>query len=1276
MSTPYWSNRLSAVPPALELLASGTRLRSRSSAPRLRPMGASALEGLGALEPRDEAALAAMLCLLYRSTRQADLVLGVFEEGLCMPLVLRLSGQPSFEELTQTIAAELREARKHAAPLAQILEAAQCSSVQELFQAAVLLRGDAPGECASLELCLQLEAGQWSYDSQLFDDEHIERMAQHFEVLLGSIHSDPGAPIGKLGLLSPAERELILETWNDKAMDFPREVCLHQLFEAQAQAAPDAVAARFDGKSLSYGELERRANQLAQHLIGLGVEPDSIVGISMERSFEMVVGMLAIAKAGAGYLPMDPSYPKERLSYMLKDSRVGVVLTQKHLADSLPKSEAKCVMLDAERAQIERHSDQAPQVAVNSENLAYMIYTSGSTGAPKGVLLNHQGRVNNFLDFNRRFDVGPGDALIALASLSFDMCAYDVFGTLAAGATIVLPHPSEMQDPVAWGRLIAAEKVTTWHTAPAMLKMLVEHLESAGGAAAASLRLVLLGGDWIPLSLPDRLRALVQEVQVISMGGATECSMDSTIYEVLAVDPAWKSIPYGEPMWNQLAYVLDEDFEPLPAGVPGELYLGGIGVGRGYFERPELSAERFLKNPFLEDPSERMYRTGDLARWMPDGNLELLGRLDNQVKIRGFRIELGEIEARLCAHPAVKEGVVVAREDAAGEKRLTAYVIQDPAWTGPEDGAQDAASEQVQGWQAVYDNAYAKNTGANESEDTDPTFNIVSWDSSYTNEALPMEQMRHWVETTVERIACQKPERVLEIGCGMGLLLFRLAQDCSLYMGTDFSQVALDYVQRQADKMQLSQVRLESRWADDFEGIEENSLDSIVLNSIILDFPSVEYLMQVLRGSVQAVRAGGTIFVGDVRCLPLVDTYQSSVQLFQAEDSVQASEINARVGRLVRQEEELLLDPQFFEWLASELPEVSHVRIQLKRGAHTNELTAYRYDVTIYVGDGQASGATQDLGQVKRVEGHAIQSLERLRAVLETHPDQRVLIQNLPNARTQRDARALELLASADSSAGEIRARLDALDSAEGRGIAPEELWQLAGELGMACDLRWAAPSAGARFEGRMDAMLVRDAAERDPALPLFDEGHELKAGTQAADYANNPTLNKLARQLGPEVKKSLARELPDYMVPAIFVPLDAMPLSPNGKVDRKRLPEPDTSRPDIEAPFVEPRGPLETVVAGIWTDVLSLDRVGVEDAFLELGGHSILAVQIQSRLNEILPFGITLPDLFEARTVARLAQRIRDLGRAVDVDAEEVCTMLLSIELMSIDEIEAQIGS
>ncbi|MFT5289279.1 MAG: amino acid adenylation domain-containing protein [Planctomycetota bacterium] len=1274
-----WSECLASLPPALELPTSCARvadqpfsaLRTRAAVPAemaARLVALASEEGA----TNGELALAATVLLLMRTTRQADLVLGAFDGTDLRPLRLDLSGGPSFAELiklVRTAADEASESRltEIAAHLnisaTDILQAAS-GAATEGWNVAERVPG--------LDLVLVLESDgndlAWVLEAngELFDEALCTRMLGHLSTLLAGALAVPDSPVAMLPFLSGDERRLVLEEFNAKTVDFPLDATLHSLFETNVAAQADAIAARHRGETLTYGELEQRANQVARHLRDLGVENDTIVGISCDRSFEMVVGLVGIAKAGGAYLPMDPAYPKERIELMLNDSKVGVILTQRHLRDSMPATNAKLVLLDTDRTTLDALPNTPPDVTVEATNRAYVIYTSGSTGAPKGVVLNHRGRVNNFLDFNGRFDVGGGDCLIALASLSFDMCAYDVFGTLAAGATIVLPAQETMQSPADWAKLLNDEQVSIWHTAPALLKMLVDHLESNPEEAPTHLRLVLLGGDWIPVDLPDRLRALRPNVQVISMGGATECSMDSTIFEVLDVDPTWNSIPYGEPMRNQLAYVLDDQLEPLPIGVPGELYLAGIGVGDGYLGRPELTAERFLANPFgspvAGDTNPRMYRTGDLARWMPDGNLELLGRVDNQVKIRGYRIELGEIEARLRNHPAVKEGVVVARADSTGEKRLVAYVVQDPNWTGPDEetGSEDAASEQVEQWQAVYDNAYAKNASA---DVEDPTFNIVSWDSSYTNTALPTEEMRLWVDQTIDRIERHSPGRTLEIGCGMGLLLFRLAPKASFYMGTDFSKVALDYVQTHADRLGLPQVKLDSRWADNFEGIDDDSLDAIVLNSIILDFPSMDYLMEVLRGSVKAIRPGGVLFVGDVRSLPMLRPYQSDVQLFQAADDLSAEGLRGRLARLLRQEEELVIDPQFFQWVAQAIPGIGRVQIQLKRGSFTNELNAFRYDVTLFVGE----GATAPTSEARRLDWSELGSLQSLEENLKAASDDYFVISEVTNARTLSGVNAAKTLSSVDAGtlASSVRDTVAAAVKLSA-GINPEDVWALAERIGWRCDIRWSASAD----EGRFDIALQRGG---DEPTVLFAAGHAVNPTARASDFANNPMAGKLSRQVGPALKKALVTELPEYMVPAVIVPLEAMPLSPNGKVDRKALPEPDTSRPDVEVPFAAPSTPLEEIVTEIWIDVLGLDRIGVDDPFLDLGGHSLSAVQIQAGLGEVFPFEIPLPEIFETKTVANLCLRITALGHQAGIDAEEIAHMLQEIDLLTDEELESQ---
>ncbi|HST62423.1 MAG TPA: amino acid adenylation domain-containing protein, partial [Longimicrobium sp.] len=405
----------------------------------------------------------------------------------------------------------------------------------------------------------------------------------------------------------------------------------------------------------------------------------SRVGICVERGPRVVEAILGVLKAGGAYVPLDPTYPPERLAHMMATAGVRVLVTEQALAASLPDVAGR-ILLDADGAAIAAESDARPEGGATPENLAYVIFTSGSTGQPKGIALRHRGVMNNLADLNVAHGIGPADRVLLLSSLSFDMSVYETLGILAAGGAVVIPRPAELRDPAAWAALCRRHGVTLWNSAPALLGMLTEHVEAHPAAAPAGLRLAFLGGDWVPVPLADRVRAWAPEMRdFIVMGGATEASIHSLIHRVGEIDPAWRSIPYGVPMANQRAWVLDRHLREVPVGVAGELFLGGMGLARGYTGRAGFTAERFLPDPHGGEPGSRLYRTGDRARYGADGVVELLGRIDHQVKIRGFRIEPGEIEAALRRHPAVARAVVVARAD-GGESRLVAYLLPaDPA---------------------------------------------------------------------------------------------------------------------------------------------------------------------------------------------------------------------------------------------------------------------------------------------------------------------------------------------------------------------------------------------------------------------------------------------------------------------------------------------------------------------------------------------------------------------------------------------------------------------
>ena len=667
--------------------------------------------------------LAAFEVLLYHYTGQEDILVGSPVAGrlqsqfrgivgYCVnQVVLRgdLSNNPSFKEFIIQIRQTVLEALTHQDyPLALLVEKLQphrdpsrspifqagfalqqlqhSQDLQKLFVneiekevdwGGLKLRAFAiPQYEGQFDLTLEMMEvsssvfGTFKYNTDLFDGSTIERMAGHFQNLLSAIGSNPQLSVRELPLLSDAERHQLLVEWNDTAREYPSDKCIHQLFESQVEKTPLSVAVVFKNQQLTYYQLNQRANQLAHHLQSLGVGPEVLVGICVERSLEMVVGLLGILKAGGAYLPLDPNYPAERLSYMLADSAVEVLLTQKSLLESLPEHQARVVCLDSDWRTIEQNSLENLEVGVCGDNLAYVIYTSGSTGKPKGAMISHQAIANHMFWMLQTFSLTKLDKVLQKTPFSFDASIWEFYAPLLVGAQLVIAKPGGHQDSDYLIEVINQQKITVLQLVPSLLRML---LETRGLAICQSLKRVFCGGEPLSVELYCRFKQQSQAT-LHNLYGPTEACIDTHFY-TCQEGIRQKTIPIGRPIVNTQTYILDHHLQPVPIGIAGELHIGGDGLARGYLNRPQLTQEKFIPNPFSNSQSERLYKTGDLARYLSDGNIEFLGRLDNQVKIRGFRIELGEIESILNTHPQIQQAVVTAREDIPGNKRLVVYVV-------------------------------------------------------------------------------------------------------------------------------------------------------------------------------------------------------------------------------------------------------------------------------------------------------------------------------------------------------------------------------------------------------------------------------------------------------------------------------------------------------------------------------------------------------------------------------------------------------------------------
>ncbi|MCP5150486.1 MAG: amino acid adenylation domain-containing protein [Chromatiales bacterium] len=1123
-----------------------------------------------------------------------------------------------FEKLVEALAPERDLSRN---PLFQIAFALQNASQESLDLEGLTLR-QMPLAAVTTRFDLELHA--WPqpdglrfisfYRRDVLDATTVSRILAQLERLLAEMVAHPDARIDDLALLGPQERAGHATGLERPRTDYPREATVATLFTEQARRAPDAIALEMDGASVTYRELEHQTARWARRLRELGVGRDVAVGVMSTRGVDMVVAWLSVLRAGGAYVPLDPDHPASRLALMLEDSAAPVLLVQRALRGRLPAFDGPVLLLDEPPSGV-GVADDVDDPA-RAQSLAYIMYTSGSTGVPKGVAVPNRAVVRLVRDTDY-CQPTSADRIVQASNASFDAATFEVWGALLNGATLVGVPREVTLSPGAYAAFLARERISVMFVTTALFNQIAHELPKA----FAGLRTVMFGGEAVdPSAVRKVLAGGGAPEHLLHVYGPTESTTFATWHRVRQVAEDAVTVPIGKPIANTSTYVLDSNRRPVPNGVPGELWLGGDGLAREYWRRPELTAERFVVDPFAAEPDARMYRTGDRVRVNVDGDIEFLGRIDHQVKIRGFRIELGEIEAALLDEAVVREAAVLCREDTPGDKRLVAYVAPDQRSIAAV--TERSGSEHVGEWRSLYERLYG-----GDPESGDLGFDIVGWNSSYTGEPIPAPEMREWVEATVARIRRLGPRRVLEIGCGTGLLLARIAPHTERYVGTDFSAAAVARIRALAARdPSLAAVEALEREGRDFSGLASASFDTVVINSVTQYLPNVDYLIDVLERAATVVRPGGRIFVGDVRSLPMLPAYHAAVQLHRAADTDTAQALAERVERQLEQENELVVDPRLFHLVARRTPGLGSVDVMMKRGHAHNELTQFRYDVVIHVGEAAAAPAPRWIDWTAEA-----MTLERLEGLL-TAADGDLGLAGVPNGRVAGAVATLGRLQEEQAGLDVATLRAQALAVTES-AVEPEALWAMAANRGYRLEMTF----GGRRGHDRMDALFRRaesvpDAAPYWPPTALDDD-------LTAAALATNPLRGKLAREVVPTLRDGLERRLPEYMVPSTFVLLEALPLNANGKLDRNALPRPQQSRELLGGNYQAPRDEVEARLAGIWAQLLGVDRVGVTDDFFDLGGHSLLATQVVSRVREA--FGVELPlaNLFGNATVESVAR-------------------------------------
>lgn len=1032
------------------------------------------------------------------------------------------------------------------------------------------------------------------YRTDLFTQNLIEDMSITIKSFLTNLLTESNKTISSINLLDKKKKQNIIQKTTSKKISYADNKNIHRIFEEQVTKSSNKTAIIFQNSCIKYHELNEKSNQIANYLRNLGVVKGETVGIALNRSANTIICILAVLKSGGSYLPIDVEFPKKRVSSIIKNAKIKYLITEKNILEQYESFNIPFIINIDSLKHIFNSYSKSNIVRRNESlnDLAYVIYTSGSTGQPKGVAIKHQSLVNyiKWADEyypNSQRSIGT----ILHSSVAYDMSITSIFLPLIRGQAILVL--AQQQNILSYNPDLENYKNFCFlKLTPSHLKII--DLKTLGRIHFNSL---IIGGEDLQYDLLLSKKSMAKNFY--NEYGPTEATVGSSVYNCSRFLKTGK-VPIGKPISNAEMYILDKYLQPLPIGAIGEIYIGGSVLAKEYLNNSEMTKNKFVSNSFSTKKMNSLYKTGDMAKYLSNYDIEYIGRIDKQIKIRGYRIELEEINLTLESFEAVKHAVSKICDD-----QIVSYIVKSNNTESILN--KDLSKLRIKNWNTIYKSIYK--------HDYQTTIkDFAGWTSNYTTLQIPEHEMQEWVSETLDRILLLKPQKVLEIGCGTGLILKGVAPYCSSYVATDFSDKSIEHInQLKLNNHALKHVEtIHGDAIEIFNFIKEQEYDLVILNSVVQYFPDINYLQNVLLKSIQILGKNGKIFIGDIRNYRLLDIYYTSIYAYRNKKITDYSQVQQFIDISFKQEEELLIDPMYFNALHEIIPKIKHVKVELKYGVHKNELNKFRYDTTLYYSTDNNETYIDKWYNWKEKP----MSIENIVTILQTTDT--IGIRQIKNSRLKKDNQLLN--------------RIKNIASDSNDGIEPNELKDLAHKM----NLYFETSLINHCNNGEYDIIFTKNNSYNQN-FKFFQE--KTNESFKQAKLFNNPIKKEMDTHLISNLISDLNKTLPQYMLPSQIIILDTLPVNQNGKLEISKLPLPikvGVSNYDINI-----MTNFERAIYLMWSKLLGTSNININDNFFFLGGTSILLIKLLDMIRKKFFIDPSLEKLLKNPTIKYISKLV-----------------------------------